>query len=289
MAEDVESISGAQQPIIVYGKRAAGHACFFESAGLLEQKGIKRVELKVTKFEETPVLFPVGPESALPFDPFSASFYLVSRYEEYGEPDLDQYGRFAAEESVAFKRGFLQKPVINFYAEMVARVLGKHFPQMEFRKPQYRFLPTYDVDSAYAYKHKGVFRNTAGLIRSMTKLNTREVAERINVLFNRIPDPFDSYEYIEGLHAESGTTPVFFFLMGDYDEFDKNISSQIPRYQQLIRSVADFAEVGIHPSFASALEPEKLKTEIDDLGTTNASHFFTQLNNPGKLLIPGYL
>ena len=40
------------------------------------------------------------------FDVFSASFYLVSRYEEYLPYVKDMYERFQAENSLAYKHNF---------------------------------------------------------------------------------------------------------------------------------------------------------------------------------------
>jgi hypothetical protein len=43
----------------------------------------------------------------LPFDPLAATFYLVSRYEEYLPFIPDEHGRFPAKQSFAFSNGFL--------------------------------------------------------------------------------------------------------------------------------------------------------------------------------------
>ena len=230
----------------------------------MEQKGIHDQKLTVTHFKNLPVFYQVE-ESSLPFDPFSASFYLVSRYEEYDSKELDHYDRFQAQNSLAFQHDFLQIPVVNSYAGLVAEVLTQQFPKLQITHPTYRFQPTYDVDSAFAYKHKGLFRNAGGLMRSLSKLNTKEAGDRLKVLLNQEIDPFDSYSYLEELHNNHRVKPIFFFLLGDYDEYDKNIAHNVHGYRQLIRSVADFAHVGIHPSFASGENPSKLKLEIDRL------------------------
>ena len=48
-------------------------------------------------------------DEIIPFDVFSATFFLVSRYEEYLPHVKDDYGRFLATESLAFKEDFLQE------------------------------------------------------------------------------------------------------------------------------------------------------------------------------------
>jgi hypothetical protein len=42
--------------------------------------------------------------SDFPFDIFAASFYLLSRYEEYLPHEKDMYGRFAHKNSLAFRQ-----------------------------------------------------------------------------------------------------------------------------------------------------------------------------------------
>ena len=57
------------------------------------------------------LFFPAGEVSSIPFDIFAASFYLITRYEEYLPHVQDVHERFPADESIAFKNGFLEQPV----------------------------------------------------------------------------------------------------------------------------------------------------------------------------------
>ena len=56
-------------------------------------------------------------EGDFPFDIFAASFYLFSRYEEYLPHQKDMYGRYAHENSLAFKESFLDQPLINIWLQ----------------------------------------------------------------------------------------------------------------------------------------------------------------------------
>ncbi len=84
--------------------------------GLLFRIGIQEQSFHVEEFKELPTFYQTNDNSDLPFDPFAASFYLVSRYEEYLPYQPDQFGRFPAKASVAYQNGFLKKPVVNHYA-----------------------------------------------------------------------------------------------------------------------------------------------------------------------------
>ena len=63
-----------------------------------------------------------------PFDIFAASFYLLSRYEEYLPHTKDMYGRFAHENSLAYKEGFLNVPLINIWLQYLAEKLKEKCP-----------------------------------------------------------------------------------------------------------------------------------------------------------------
>ena len=90
---------------------------FVESNGLLENKGISEVEISMQNQNNTPIFFTTKHQDSYLFDFFAASFYLVSRYEEYLPHLKDSYNRYKAEESIAYKYGFLEKPIINIWAK----------------------------------------------------------------------------------------------------------------------------------------------------------------------------
>ena len=66
-----------------YAKKPLESELFFGCANLLFERGISNIDLLFIEFDDQPAFFPVyQKESAMPFDPFAAGFYLVSRYEE---------------------------------------------------------------------------------------------------------------------------------------------------------------------------------------------------------------
>ena len=101
-------------------------------------------------------------EGDFPFDIFAASFYLISRYEEYLPHKKDIYGRYAHENSLAFKEGFLHLPLINIWMEDFKKRLQVKFPTLTTHHSPFTFLPTYDIDEAYSYKYKEWWRTMGG-------------------------------------------------------------------------------------------------------------------------------
>ena len=78
----------------------------------------------------------------MPFDPFAATFYMLSRYEEYLPYKKDRFSRFPASESLAFKNNFLKKPVVDKWILLIKEVLMKAYPNLNFKPHNFTYLNT---------------------------------------------------------------------------------------------------------------------------------------------------
>jgi len=252
-----------------YSNRQFTDELFFYATPLLFERGIKKQRIKINFLpdSDTPIFFINKNNSDLPFDPFAASFYLISRYEEYDNSPRDKHGRYQAEYSLAYKNGFLHIPVIDRYVQLLQAALLKRYPALPFKQLHYYYMPTYDIDIAYAYKCKGVLRNVGGYLSSVSKGEWALVKDRTLVLLGKRKDPFDTYAWQFEMHEKYQLAPLYFFLVGEYGYFDKNISLQDLRFQSLIRTMDDKYEVGLHPSYASNTESHRFDAEVDNLSS----------------------
>jgi len=153
----VEEFVAYSGPKLSYTKVPLGNEFFIKSSELLFQQGINDIEINISKWDETLCFFPVGLKSTIPFDIFSASFYLITRYEEYLPHIKDTHNRFPAKESIAFKHGFLEKPLIDIWAYKLLKEIKIRFPEYEHKNRSYQFISTIDIDNAYTYKHNLMF------------------------------------------------------------------------------------------------------------------------------------
>ncbi len=214
-------------PKFCYCLQNDGDELFFEQTSLLINTGTKKIHIEPVMFEGIKAFFPVlSKRSVFPFDPFAACFYLVSRYEEYLPLIRDMHGRFPASESLALRYGFLQKPVVNIWADRIKEVLIERYPLLKFRKRHFKIIPTIDIDSAYSIRNKGIVRMIGGLIRSLYYRENENVRERIRVLAGKEKDPFDSFEFQLDVQQRYKFRPIYFVLMADYGSYDKNILSK---------------------------------------------------------------
>ncbi|KAF0195065.1 MAG: hypothetical protein FD166_3122 [Bacteroidetes bacterium] len=245
------------QPIV------AGKELLIMPCGLLTEKGINSHQLSFFDFDDSRAFFPVYSKlSPIPFDLFAASFYMVSRYEEYLPYMRDEHGRFSASYGIAMQQGFLQQPVVNRWALLLKKHLLDFFPSLQFKQREFSFLPTIDIDSAWAYQNKGLIRTLGGYLKDLGKLDLPEMKKRTRVLLRMEKDPFDTYDRMLEIHSRYGLKPYFFVLFADYGLNDKNVPVNNSRFQTLVKSLADYGRVGIHPSYASNSNPELLSREI---------------------------
>ncbi len=237
---------------------------FIKQHGLLGETGICEQQIKRTEISGKPAFFQT--EGDFPFDIFAASFFLVSRYEEYLPFQPDKYGRFPYKASLAYKENFLDFPLINYWLEDFKIALRQKFPDLIFRMKDFKFIPTYDIDIAYSYKYKGLKRNLGGFFKSFVKGQWTYLLDRWDVLFNKKKDPFDSYEWLDSLHLYCRTRAYYFFLLAKKQSgVDKNISPDNHALQSLIAYHASGYTVGIHPSWQSGDEQAVLMEEVDEL------------------------
>lgn len=205
-----------------------------------------------------------------PFDIFAATFYLLSRYEEYLPHQKDSYGRYAHENSLAFREGFLNLPLINVWLGNFKKILKEKFPGLAVQSSSFKFLPTYDIDEAFAFKNKGLVRTVGGIARSIMNREWPMVNERINVLREKGQDPYDAYEWMDRLHKRNDLRPMYFFHVAiEQGKYDKNISPTHPAMKELIKQHAEKYPIGIHPSWASGDEESLLNKEIGILEATS--------------------
>ena len=249
-------------PKFSYGITVDEKCLFFASVSLLFESKIVGKELSHFEHKGEIAFFPVmNKQSALPFDPFAAAFYLVSRFEEYLPHLRDQHNRFLAEGSDACKHGYLQKPMVNRWSLLLGDILKKWFPHVKYLLPEFKFIPTIDVDSAYAYKNKGLTRAIGGMFRALQTKNFEEVRKRFRVLTGSDPDPFDTFELQLKLQEKYKYRAVYFILLADYGPNDKNIPHNNRYFRKLIRYLGDYADIGIHPSYASSQKPSLMVLE----------------------------
>ena len=279
LSEDIVLFQNFSGPKLNYSNKQLENEFFIKAYGLLSERGISDQEIIFDQWNELPIFFKIK-DSILPFDIFSASFYLVSRYEEYLPHIKDKYERFDAKESLAFNNNFLHRPLINLWIEELKNIFKMKFPSLEFPQNKFSYQSTIDVDNAYYFLEKGFVRTVASFIKSALNLDKDAIKERKNILLGKLSDPYDTFEYHMSINEKYNVDVVYFFLLANYGTNDKNCSVNSRKFQLLIKHLSDHAKIGIHPSYASnksfdilTMEKNRLENILKKEVTLSRQHF----------------
>jgi hypothetical protein len=251
------------QPRINYSGQAFSETEFFiEHTGLLFEKGIREQTVDCFEVNFHKAFFQTRGD--FPFDIFAASFYLLSRYEEYLPHKKDEYGRYAHTNSLAFREGFLQEPLVNIWMEEFKKALQQKFPNLRFKGKNFKCILSYDIDMAWSYRHKGFMRNMGGFARSIKNGNWQQVKERWEVLRGKRKDPFDCFEWLDALHLYCRLKPYYFFLVAHKQQgYDKNTPLNVKQFQSLVEYYSNSYKVGLHPSWQTGDNEDLFESELE--------------------------
>lgn len=265
LTNDRDVFAQSEDAKFTYAANPVGDEVFYEADPFLYQTDIHPQPINFCEYGDINGFYPVSPRSVIPFDMFASAFFMITRYEEYLPGKKDKYDRYRGKESMNFKGGFLERPMIDLYAVHLKNALAQKYPKLAMRQRRFEYIPTFDIDMAYSYLYKSARTNLGGFARSILTSDFAEFKDRMLVLMRRRKDPFDSFDYIFDICDKYSLKPRFFFLVGDKSRFDKNISFDNEPFRQLIKHISDKAEVGIHLSFKSHTSNERMSSEITRL------------------------
>jgi hypothetical protein len=188
-------------------------------------------------------------------DPLSVIFFYLTRYEDYQSANYDNHDRIStvANSLVRLKRH--RKPEIDQLVMTIWNELSLDYLPVQ---DGFKLLPTFDIDIAWAYKNRKFGRALGSMLKGAKPL------ERLKVLSGIQKDPYDTYSTIIEINSHVDKV-ICFILLGDWGKFDKNIHWENDNFGQLIKMLDKRCELGIHPSYASHLQADKIKNEIERL------------------------
>ncbi|MTK53467.1 polysaccharide deacetylase family protein [Paludibacter sp.] len=248
-----------------YGTSALGDELFVAQHPLLLEDGLHEQNTAVFQYNGMPVFFGTKSElSSFPFDLFAASFYLITRYEEYLPHSTDKFGRYSPKNALAVKENFLEQPLVNLWAKELLSELQKRYPTVEFPKREFDFLPTYDIDQPYAYLHRNFAVNFGGLLKSLIKSHFREAKNRFLIMIRYRKDQYDTYGFQFALQQQFGFKACYFVLCAlKKGKYERALACDSRHVKRLMQKLEHHGEVGIHPSFSSDSDDVKIRKEID--------------------------
>ncbi|MDR0864377.1 MAG: hypothetical protein LBO74_05525, partial [Candidatus Symbiothrix sp.] len=250
-------------PCINYSKENLNRGLQIFPQGILFETGIHPVkDLNVSEWKGLFCFFYDG-KGDIPFDLFAAAFYLLTLYEEYFPVQLDEHGRFDHNESLLFRNGVLEIPVVDRWAYMLKEELGQ---TEDFRLRKYRAVSTYDIDHPFLYRYKGMIKNTGGLLRDLLKWNFKGIKDRVSVQLRLQEDPYlVAIQNIHTIQSQSHRPYYVFVLLGKRGKYGRTTFYSPKSYYRYLKNL-DLVQIGLHPSYdtlrnLAALLSEKTQLE----------------------------
>ncbi|WP_375325316.1 polysaccharide deacetylase family protein [Flagellimonas sp. GZD32] len=262
----VEDFIKHSGPKMTYSKQPLQNEFFIRSNDLLFEQGINDLEINVSDWDGVPCFFAAGEKSTLPFDVFSASFFLLSRYEEYLPHVKDSVGRFPVKESIAYQNKFLHLPVVDLWAHKLMATLQERFPELESKEKNYQFTSIINVTTSHAFAMRGISRTLGGFFIDIGNFKFRNVVKRFAVLLGIQKDPYDNFFELVEIHKKFPIKSMFFFQFAKHSAHDKNVSTNNNKFRFLIKSIADYSVVSLSTSFMSSSNNNVLREEKKQLG-----------------------
>lgn len=261
----VEDFIKHSGPKITYSKLPLQNEFFIRSSDLLFEHGIRDFQIQLEEWDGIPCFFNTNDISAIPYDIFAASFYLLTRYEEYLPYLKDHHGRFPPSESFAFQNEVLKYPLIDIWAFAFLKKLKERFPTIESKERKFKYTSIIDVTTSHCFAHRGVVRGLAGFFLDIGRFKIKRVLQRLSVVLKLIKDPYDNYFELIDWHKELDIKSMFFFQFAEYSTYDKNVSPENNSFKYLIKAVSDYSEVSLSASFSSFNNVDLLKEEKNRL------------------------
>ncbi len=252
--------------MLSYSHQRIGNSVQIVPHGLLTEESIKHHSFEVVDWDGVPAFPLTSSNSQIPFDIFTASFYLVTRYEEYtvSKSNLDKHSRYRHQLSLAYNNNFLHLPVIDLWAYRLLYILKSHNYLLTVKTRRFNHITTVDLDSAYAFKHKGLLRVTFASFKALLSNGKPDFLRRYRVLLGLELDPFDIYDDLIQILPESPQA-VWFIHTGKWGRYDKSIPVNKPAVKTLINRLGEKFRIGIHPSYGSFLNEKKTRKEVSEL------------------------
>jgi hypothetical protein len=254
--------------------------------GLLFQNTIVICKATIQRGESIPLFLKGDGIREDVFDPFAAAFYLVTRYEEYLPFVADRHQRFEASESVLFKQGLLERPLVNEWAEDLKKTFSKTHACLDSRTASYNYKVTIDVDQAFAFKHRGIARNVFAFLKNSLRFNIKHLSEQIKTISNKKKDPFDSFDYLKDLQQAYGFPLLYFINVGTGTKYDKNLPLTNRHFKALVAEMASYAEVGLHPSYYTSTKLQRIIREKKELEQASKQKITKSRQHYLKLILP---
>lgn len=204
-------------------------------------------------------------------DIIAATFFMLSRWEETVVDVRDEHERFPATASVAYKQGFLDRPIVDEYALILREWVKLILPNWRPKLSQFSIKLSHDIDHVRRFLDlHTVFRSLGRSLliqfdlRNACQICLDAVSQTIR------PDQTPEIRGIEALANLSnryGFNSAFYFMTAKPGPRENDYDLAVPKMRELALSLESRGfEIGFHPGYDTLNNPSllfKQKAQLD--------------------------
>lgn len=260
-------------------------------------------QLPLNTIEQVPLLFgkPLlrkeGDTLVVEADIIASSYFLLSRYEEMLNPNTsrDAHGRFMGKKSLPYQAGFIDRPIVDEYGELLRGWLRQQGCNVKEPEAKYNniFL-THDVDSIAHFRHlRGIL---GGFLRGLLRKGYA-VKIVLKSLFSLANDPAYTFPWIyERDKQVQCAVPIYFIKAAspikgfDYPGYRLK-GKDFKRFVKHTLNNCPNAQFGLHASYQSGYHPSLIVEELNRLQKafpkqtiTSARHHYLHTLQPEDMM-----
>lgn len=230
-------------------------------------------------FRKIPILFGDGTwnfdacagQFRFPVDVFGSAFFMLSRYEELVSESRDAHGRYPGTASIAYLAGFLDRPIIDEYLDILWGVMRFLWPTLQRRRSCSVVEVSCDIDIPFASFLGGSKAAIRNMIGDVVRRNDPIMAVQtgMNFLSSKLGifafDPNNTFDWIMDVNERFGNRVTFFFFANPPASGMNGLYSlEDSRIRKLMRKVHSRGHfIGLHSSYESIFNPEQQRNEFE--------------------------
>ncbi|MEW5987752.1 MAG: polysaccharide deacetylase family protein [Chloroflexota bacterium] len=199
-------------------------------------------------------------------DVVAATLFMLTRWEESVVATRDEHGRFPAAASVAYRQGFLDRPVVDEHAMILRAWLQALRPTWQPEWPRFQVQLSHDVDTLRPFDGLTAALRTFGNAL-LTRRSVRQAGQVGRDFLWQLLAPtrtttIQSIYTLADLSARYGLDSAFYWMAAAPSDYDEGYDVTSPLAQTVLRPLRQRGlEIGFHPGYDTLCDPDRLARE----------------------------
>lgn len=245
--------------------------------------------------KKLPVIYGENPEDSefftlskdkihLGLDVFGSAFFMLTRYIEVVKADRDAHNRFPSKASLSFQSGFLDRPIINEYVEILWACMSHLWPGLRRKQRQFQIYVSHDVDAPFLWATASFTRLVKECIFAITRNHSPSLLVNNILQWVKIKakgeklDPYNTFDRIMDISEKYNLKSAFYFITDNTaGGIDGDYYMEHPLILKLLRNIYERGhEIGLHLSYHTFEDAVQTKNEFQHLKAVCASQGIEQ-------------